>query len=174
MTVAVQLTKTNRDAHGVALYRLFDVNHHLLYVGISNNPPYRFEQHAADKAWWPEVNFVTIEWLEDRLLALTAETDAIWFQQPKYNRSRPYSSSEGIWLQVSKRFPILKRLEAECVQAGFDHCRCMWPDILYQLRSALRGNVSSMELETARERLDALLPEHCACPQCWDADRWGD
>lgn len=174
MTIAVQLSRKNNDANGVAIYRLFDANHHLLYVGISNNPMYRFEQHAADKEWWREVSYYRAEWLEDRVLALTAETDAIWLEQPKYNRSRPYSSTERVWRQAAKRFPILLRLEAECCEMGFQGCRCLWPDILHQLRGALHGEASSTELEIARERLDALLPESCACPECWSEERWGE
>jgi hypothetical protein len=37
------------------LYRLSDRYGELLYVGITCDVPRRMSEHAADKAWWPEV-----------------------------------------------------------------------------------------------------------------------
>lgn len=162
------------DKGGVAIYRLRDADEHLLYVGVSNNPPVRFEEHAASKSWWPEVRFYDLEWLETRQLALSAESDAIWLEQPKYNKSRPFTADEGVWYALSKRFPRLLALERQCTEAGFAHVRCLWPDVLHDLLEMLHGQVWGDELEVARTRLEAFLPEHCSCPDCWDPESWGD
>lgn len=34
------------------LYRFYDAGESLLYIGITNNPGRRLEQHSATKSWW--------------------------------------------------------------------------------------------------------------------------
>ena len=38
-----------------ALYRLYDDDGELLYVGITDSPGTRMAQHKAQKAWWGDV-----------------------------------------------------------------------------------------------------------------------
>lgn len=165
-----RLRRAARDEKGVAVYRLYDWQDQLLYVGISNAPGARFKEHAADKDWWPRVYRSKVEWLQDRPLALKAETDAIWLEQPIYNKDRPYTSNQSRWLLLTRTFPGLLRLERECRAAAASGVRCIWSDILHQLVDTVRGP----DLELARTRLDALLPEFCSCEDCWSAERWGD
>ena len=68
-----------------ALYRFFDAEGRLLYIGISMNPPYRFGQHADDKPWWAEVARIAMETFPDRSAVLAAERRAIQTEQPLYN-----------------------------------------------------------------------------------------
>lgn len=70
-----------------ALYRLFDANNLLLYVGISDDPRARFRQHRADKDWWPEVATREIVWYPARDEAAKAEVQAIITEGPKHNRA---------------------------------------------------------------------------------------
>lgn len=72
-----------------AVYRLFDINKALLYVGISCNPDARLNQHRIHQRWWPQVATWTVEWLPDRLAALKCEAVAIRVEGPLYNRDRP-------------------------------------------------------------------------------------
>lgn len=67
------------------LYRLYDVAGVLLYVGISGDPAFRQTQHAADKPWWHEVAETTVEWFNNREVALGREGAAIRRERPKYN-----------------------------------------------------------------------------------------
>lgn len=67
------------------LYRFFDENDLLLYVGISGNPGRRFAQHAGDKPWWNQVALSTMEHYDDRESALRAERQAIRNECPQYN-----------------------------------------------------------------------------------------
>jgi len=64
------------------LYRFFDAQNVLLYVGISINPPQRWNQHRVEKPWWMEVAQVTVEYPED---AVMAERLAIISENPRYN-----------------------------------------------------------------------------------------
>jgi predicted GIY-YIG superfamily endonuclease len=69
-----------------AVYRFYDRRGVLLYVGITNSPRHRFEQHAADKEWWPAVTGRTIEWCASRRAALEAEWFAIKNERPIHNK----------------------------------------------------------------------------------------
>lgn len=62
-----------------AVYRLYDETGLFLYVGISNDPARRLEQHAADpekRHWWWRVDprQTTVEWYPDRPTAKAEET----------------------------------------------------------------------------------------------------
>lgn len=68
-----------------AVYRLYDRDNTLLYVGISNRPDLRFKQHAADKPWWPQVFRREVRMFRTRSQALRAEEVAIRSERPLYN-----------------------------------------------------------------------------------------
>lgn len=72
-----------------ALYRFFDADGRLLYVGITHQPTTRFSQHAKNKAltWWPDVARKEIVWLNSRELAAEAEIVAIKTEKPQHNLS---------------------------------------------------------------------------------------
>jgi len=46
---------TQRPSLGHCVYRFFDAEGVLLYVGSTGNVWYRIGQHAAERPWWPEV-----------------------------------------------------------------------------------------------------------------------
>jgi hypothetical protein len=68
-----------------ALYRFFDAEGRLLYVGVAYNPEERWKGHAYEKAWWEEVAEKRVVWHETRIDALAAELAAIRDELPKYN-----------------------------------------------------------------------------------------
>lgn len=68
-----------------ALYRLFDAEGRLLYVGIAFNPADRWRGHSSTKFWWHEVSRREVEWRETRGDALRAEAEAILVERPLYN-----------------------------------------------------------------------------------------
>jgi hypothetical protein len=70
-----------------ALYRLFDQQGVLLYIGITVNPDARFKQHATAKPWWPDVDHsrTLLTWYNTRDEAGTAELAAIRDQNPQHN-----------------------------------------------------------------------------------------
>jgi hypothetical protein len=67
-----------------ALYRFFDADDELLYVGISRDPAERWKQHR-DKPWWRDVAMRVVEWHDDRPSAERAERKAIQTEGPRYN-----------------------------------------------------------------------------------------
>ena len=68
-----------------ALYRLYDSEETLLYVGISTQPAERLKQHALEKLWWHHVARREITWLDNRAEALAAEAKAMEEERPLYN-----------------------------------------------------------------------------------------
>lgn len=70
---------------GTALYRLFNADGKLLYVGIADDLHRRWVQHARSKAWWPEVAKKTADWHDSRGDAEKAEVKAIEEELPLYN-----------------------------------------------------------------------------------------
>lgn len=70
------------------VYRLFDAEGNLLYVGCSLTPPARFRQHEAhgrSQKWWHDVASCTFEHFETRDAALAAESRAIAGESPRWN-----------------------------------------------------------------------------------------
>lgn len=67
------------------LYRFYDTNERLLYIGITNSLPHRLGQHNETKPWWLDVSQVVIEHYNDRQAVLDAERDAIIREEPLYN-----------------------------------------------------------------------------------------
>jgi GIY-YIG catalytic domain len=75
--------------HGrTAVYRLYDTNGTLLYIGSSNNPPYRYSEHACSplkSSWWPQVTRKDETWYDKRTDAQQAEAQAIRTEHPRHN-----------------------------------------------------------------------------------------
>lgn len=67
-----------------ALYRLFDADSMLLYVGIAFDPDARWKGHVK-KPWWHLVAEKTVEWHDTRLLALEEEARVVEREKPLYN-----------------------------------------------------------------------------------------
>lgn len=73
-----------RDDAPTSVYRLFADDGALLYVGMSQWPHWRMEQHR-EKAWWPEVADWSVTEYPTRGDAATAEIEAIRSERPRYN-----------------------------------------------------------------------------------------
>jgi predicted GIY-YIG superfamily endonuclease len=68
-----------------AVYRFYDKQGALLYVGATRGPQARWRQHASKRAWWPDVARKTIRWYQAKDAALAAEKEAIRAECPRYN-----------------------------------------------------------------------------------------
>lgn len=68
-----------------ALYRHFDSEGKLLYVGISLNAVSRLAQHRLSAAWFMEIAKIEIEWHPSREAACDAEVAAIQTERPAHN-----------------------------------------------------------------------------------------
>jgi predicted GIY-YIG superfamily endonuclease len=85
-----------------AVYRLFDTEDDLLYIGVSDQFGARWHQHAKVQPWWRDVDHQTITWFDTRDEALATETAAIKAEQPLYNivhngqHGRPGSAKDAV------------------------------------------------------------------------------
>jgi hypothetical protein len=98
------------------LYRMFDVDKNLLYVGISNSAGSRWSNHANDKPWWPEVGSVEVEHFANRETVEHAERQAIDLEKPKYNIAHRTTSTPA------ERDALLQQLaqnEYDYIEATF-------------------------------------------------------
>jgi predicted GIY-YIG superfamily endonuclease len=68
------------------LYRYFDSDGLLLYIGISFDFAYRLIQHQAKSIWFCDIARIDIEKYSTRQQALHAEAEAIEAEKPIYNR----------------------------------------------------------------------------------------
>lgn len=69
------------------LYRHFDAEGRLLYVGISLSAVFRLSQHKSVSHWVPEIARVTIENFPSREDAIKAERAAIRSEKPLHNKA---------------------------------------------------------------------------------------
>ena len=102
------------------LYRFFDADDRLLYVGIAGTATRRWEQHAKEKGWWDSVARVTVENHPNRAAAENAERIAIQAELPihnvvhnrakqnaKHNRAKQNANHDrAIWLCDVCRSPV--------------------------------------------------------------------
>lgn len=69
------------------LYRHFDKEKNLLYVGRSSSFSARWMSHRSRSPWFNEIVVVTIEHFENANLLACAEIKAIINENPKYNKA---------------------------------------------------------------------------------------
>lgn len=67
------------------LYRHFDANGVLLYVGVSVNALKRLSQHRDNSHWFDAIASVTIQKYETREQVLDAEREAVINEKPLHN-----------------------------------------------------------------------------------------
>lgn len=72
-----------------AVYRHYDDNERLLYVGCTTCPNCRYGFHRSQSDWGHEVVKIEIEWHPTREAALAAEAEQIQSLNPPHNREAP-------------------------------------------------------------------------------------
>ena len=143
------------------LYRHFDSNDNLLYVGISLNEFNRFKQHMVNSDWPTDAAYTNYERFDTREEALLAEKQAIVNEKPLYNK---------IHNNTLKR--LFKRLD----QLGQNINKDKNPILDYSERFNKRIAKAMHEYDTIRGLLDEsdwfgfcnerrLHPGHCG--SCW-------
>jgi predicted GIY-YIG superfamily endonuclease len=73
------------------LYRYYNLNRELLYVGISLNAMQRLMQHRDSKSWFDEISFISIQQCDSRKEALKLEKQAIEQEKPIHNRQHNHA-----------------------------------------------------------------------------------
>jgi predicted GIY-YIG superfamily endonuclease len=112
------------EQRSTAIYRLFDSEGQLLYVGISDRPEVRWAEHALDKNWWHLVARKSVEWLSTRSAALAAEAEATKNERPVFNAIRMADGSivkavydDSVAREKIKR-TLLREIEEQVLSAG--------------------------------------------------------
>lgn len=68
-----------------AVYRMYDKEGRLLYIGQSVNPATRPMQLADHRAWVTDIARITLDWLPSRQDAIAEEERAIQAENPMHN-----------------------------------------------------------------------------------------
>lgn len=80
------------------LYRFYDKDDVLLYVGITDHPLHRVANHATQKPWWLYVVRATFEHHPTRSAASAAEGAAIINEGPLFNvQGNPNPQQHEAW-----------------------------------------------------------------------------
>jgi transcriptional regulator with XRE-family HTH domain/predicted GIY-YIG superfamily endonuclease len=98
------------------LYRMFDADNRLLYVGLTNNPKDRFGSHRSAKHWWSGVATITLETFSTPQELVAAERAAIENEKPLHNilhNQKPRSVNSGEFSHPYRSL-IQKELAARC------------------------------------------------------------
>lgn len=131
----------SQEKDPTTLYRLFDEDNRLLYVGISASRlgARRFGQHSQKKEWWQEIATATLEHYASREVALDKERDAIRSESPIHNiQSNPKRGKEPhpVVFEESKDGDAPIKSDApikwffESLQSGYerDISLCLYPE----------------------------------------------
>lgn len=68
-----------------ALYRIFDADDGLLYIGITNNPMGRMMGHLRSQRWARRISYITFEHFNNRAELEAAERKAIIAEGSEFN-----------------------------------------------------------------------------------------
>lgn len=99
------------------LYRHFNSNNELLYVGISLSAFNRLSQHKESSKWFEEISNVTIQSFDNREDALKSERIAVQEENPKYNVRLRKTTTQ---LRREERSKLLKHLTNAEVEEYID------------------------------------------------------
>ena len=161
------------------LYRMFNAQGELLYIGISTSALARFAQHKADKPWSAEVVRMDIESHDcDRSHIAELEAQAIRAEKPKYN----VKHNNGCELMLSAQADAHNSDAVESPRRSvFDHvhlARHKCPGQYFALQASLAEFVEATCLDVdysdAIQSLEAIvgqmayalsIPDEHDCPR---------
>lgn len=78
------------------VYRLYDQQDRLLYVGVTGNLKTRMQGHRRDKKWWADVARTVSQCFDTREEAESAEAEAIVCEGPLHNRHKPTAEQRTV------------------------------------------------------------------------------
>lgn len=97
------------------LYRFFDEEENLLYIGITGDVWNRCKQHSKTQLWWSSVSTATFEHYENRIALEHAEKIAIHNERPKHNVIHNSAFRSDPMVEVLNKIAALEaRLERLC------------------------------------------------------------
>lgn len=81
---------------GHFLYRTFDAERRLLYVGISQRWQARLQRHSSTSPWYQYVEDLTVHYYRDRPSARAAELRALETEAPLWNKDGNTSGGSAV------------------------------------------------------------------------------
>ena len=87
MSITVELDPEGPQPERTGVYRIRGEAAELLYIGLTNCLPVRWNSHMLYQPWWHEVRSLAIEYYDSREAAAAAEKAAIKAEKPKYNKT---------------------------------------------------------------------------------------
>lgn len=139
------------------LYRHFDAEGALLYVGISLSAVNRLSQHKDCSHWFDDIARVDIETFPSRHEALRAEKAAILAENPRHNLRRPGLREQDAVRQrravEESRTELLRRVVLFDPMYTFDaagRVLCVGPTTIKRLVE--EGKLGSVDLGQGRPR----------------------
>ena len=85
------------------LYRCFNADGDLLYVGITSEGFKRFRVHGNRKEWWPEVDTIKVQHFETQADCRAEEKRLIRALQPPYNARDLGPQGDPTLIQIYQR-----------------------------------------------------------------------
>ena len=128
-----------------ALYRFFNADRQLLYVGLTVDPGSRWTSHCKEKPWWHEVDTVKVETFPTRDLVIKAEREAIETEYPLYNIAHANTA------QLDEARDCLAAIAAEHAKAMTQEA-----EIRETLRTAVRDAIAAGMTETEAARISGM------------------
>lgn len=140
------------------LYRHFDEDNKLLYVGISLSTFNRLSQHKDHSDWFKKIKNVTIEHFQTREEAMAAERNAIKSENPKFNIAMRKTMAEIekeqkeqnklIQLAIAEKSKLTQRYVEHRLAYHLDDVRVMLSMTKDELnRHVSQGRLSTFQVE---------------------------
>lgn len=104
---AAQRRRAEPDPSGHwCLYKLYDKDDRLLYIGITSDIVRRFRQHSQEKEWWWDVADIEVVRFLTRQAARTEEHLLIMMLHPVHNYQDNFIRQRDPAVEPVRRFPV--------------------------------------------------------------------
>jgi hypothetical protein len=137
------------------VYTLLNSNGEVIYIGVSDNPASRVQDHRA-KSWGDQIADWTVDWYETREQGERAEKQAIFTHQPLYNRRGVTQAGR---LEVVARGPLTRTTDE-----GLNAIVSAWEGIAraeehyrVTLRAGIAADVTQVEVSRRLGRTREML-----------------
>lgn len=150
-----------------AVYRHFDAEGQLLYIGCSTNPGARHQTHRCTSHWALKVATISVQWFENRAAAMEAEAAAISAEAPLHNIQHHPVRPRKKWDRANAHPFIRAWMKAEglSLRAAAERCG-MSPS---RFREIADGE--AVPRRSGQEAIvlgsNGLVPD-----DCWGRGRW--
>lgn len=95
------------------LYRYYNKDDELLYVGVTADNTKRESQHRRDSFWFGEIAFARYEYFDTREEVLEAEAKAIASEQPKHNVKGTHRDTSTIRIDFHPKLHLVQLMNYE-------------------------------------------------------------